>query len=277
MYPYKIFNLFYLYGLMIAIGLLAAFIVLFYWGKKKKIEEKFVDFIFYNGIASIIVGFGAAALFQATYNYIENPEAGFQLGGGITFMGGLVGGVVCFLGVYFIFRKRFKTKLVDTLSMFPCAILIGHAFGRIGCFFAGCCYGKETDCFLGVQFPGFSAPVHPTQLYEAAFLFLMFGICFYLLMKKDFKHNLSLYLVSYGTFRFLIEYVRADHRGEFVAGISPSQFWGIIMVVAGVALYFALWYLEKRKKGKQTVETNETNETVEMVETIEETQKENEK
>ena len=253
MYPYKIFNLFYLYGLMIAIGLLAAFIVLFYWGKKKKIEEKFVDFIFYNGIASIIIGFGAAALFQATYNYIENPEAGFQFGG-ITFMGGLVGGVVCFLGIYFIFRKRFKTKLVDTLSMFPCAILIAHGFGRIGCFFAGCCYGRETDCFLGVQFPGFSAPVHPTQLYEAAFLFLMFGICFYLLMKKDFKHNLSLYLISYGIFRFLIEYVRADHRGEFVAGISPSQFWGIIMVVAGVALYLILWYLERRKKGKEKVE-----------------------
>ena len=46
MYPHKIFGLFYLYGLMIAIGLLAAFAVLFYWGKKKKIEEKFVDFIF---------------------------------------------------------------------------------------------------------------------------------------------------------------------------------------------------------------------------------------
>ena len=245
---------------MIAIGLLAAFIVLFYWGKKKKIEEKFVDFIFYNGIASIVVGFGAAALFQATYNYIENPEAGFKLGGGITFMGGLVGGVVCFLAIYFIFRKRFKTKLVDTLSMFPCAILIAHGFGRIGCFFAGCCYGKETDSFLGVQFPGFSAPVHPTQLYEAAFLFLMFGICFYLLMKKDFKHNLSLYLVSYGIFRFLIEYVRADHRGEFVAGISPSQFWGIIMVVAGVALYLILWYLERRKKAKENVKE------VEMVE-----------
>ena len=273
MYPYKIFNLFYLYGLMIAIGLLAAFIVLFYWGKKKKIEDKFVDFIFYNGIASIIVGFGAAALFQATYNYIENPEAGFQLGGGITFMGGLVGGVVCFLGIYFIFRKRFKTKLVDTLSMFPCAILIGHAFGRIGCFFAGCCHGVETDAWYGVQMLtawGWQKVV-PTQLFEAVFLFLMFGICFYLLMKKDFKHNLSLYLVSYGIFRFLIEYVRADHRGEFVTGISPSQFWGIIMIVAGVALYLTLWLLEKRKKGKQTKETNEMNETVE---TIEEVQKE---
>ena len=82
-------------------------------------------------------------------------------------------------------------------------------------------------------------------------------------MKKDFKHNLSLYLVSYGIFRFLIEYVRADHRGEFVAGISPSQFWGIIMVVAGVALYLTLWYLDKRKKQKENIE---------KVETVEETQ-----
>ena len=267
MYPHKIFGLFYLYGLMIAIGLLAAFAVLFYWGKKKKIEEKFVDFIFYNGIVSIAVGFGAAALFQATYNYIENPEAGFKISGSITFMGGLVGGVLCFLAIYFIFRKRFKTKLVDTLSMFPCAILIAHGFGRIGCFFAGCCYGKETNSFLGVQFPHLPAPVHPTQLYEAAFLFLMFGVCFYLLMKKDFRHNLSVYLVSYGIFRFLIEYVRADHRGEFIGGISPSQFWAIIMVVAGVALFLALWYMEKKAKEKGKVKE-------EKAEMVEETQKE---
>ncbi len=268
MYPHKIFGFFYLYGLMIAIGLLAAFAVLFYYGKKKKIEEKFIDFIFYNGIISIAIGFGAAALFQATYDYIENPEAGFKISGSITFMGGLLGGVICFLLIYFIFRKRFKTKLTETLSMFPCAILIAHGFGRIGCFFAGCCHGKETDSFLGVQFPGLSAPVHPTQLYEAAFLFIMFAICFYLLMKKDFKHNLSLYLVSYGIFRFLIEYLRGDHRGEFVVGISPSQFWGIFMVVAGVALFFALEYLEKRKKNKQCAER------VEMIE--EKQEKENE-
>ncbi len=271
MYPHKIFGLFYLYGLMIAIGLLAAFAVLFYYGKKKKIEEKFIDFIFYNGIVSIAVGFGAAALFQATYNYIENPAAGFKISGSITFMGGLLGGVVCFLLIYFLFRKKFKTKLTETLSMFPCAILIAHGFGRIGCFFAGCCHGTETDFFLGVQFPGMDAPVHPTQLYEAAFLFLMFGICFYLLMKKDFKHNLSVYLVAYGVFRFLIEYLRGDHRGEFVAGISPSQFWGVFMVAVGVALYFALRYFEKRAARKMT----ET-EQIEQTEKTNSTQEENE-
>ena len=182
-----IFGIFHLYGIMIAVGILCCFLLLFFYGKKRKIDSKFIDFVFYNAIASIVVGFGAAALFQATYNYIENPKAGFDLGGGITFIGGLIGGVACFLIIYAIFRKRYKTKLYEVLSMTPCAILIAHAFGRVGCFFAGCCYGKETDSFLGVQFPDLPHPVHATQLYEAAFLFILFAICFYLLMKKDFK------------------------------------------------------------------------------------------
>ena len=131
--------------------------------------------------------------------------------------------------------------------MAPCCIIIAHAFGRVGCFFAGCCYGKETDSFLGVQFPNLPHPVHPTQLYEAVFLFLLFAICFILLMKKDFKHNLTVYLIAYGIFRFLIEFVRADNRGEFFPGISPSQFWSILMVVAGVAVFFLLRYLEKKR------------------------------
>jgi len=265
MLPDKIFGLFYMYGLMIAIGLLASFGVLFYYGKKKNIEESFIDFIFFNGVASIIVGFGAAALFQATYNYIENPENGFRLDGGITFLGGLIGGIVCFLTLYFIFRKRYKTRLTQVLSMFPCAITVGHAFGRIGCFFAGCCYGKETDSFLGVQFPHLPHPVHPTQLYEAAFLFLLFGILFYLLMKKDFKHNLSIYLIAYGIFRFLIEFVRNDDRGALVAGISPSQFWSLLMVVAGVILYFALEYLAKKRPiATQPTEENKTETEIEQ-------------
>lgn len=257
MLPDKILGFFHMYGLMIAIGLLACFGVLFYYGKKKKIEEKFIDFIFYNGVLSIIVGFGSAALFQATYNYIENPSVGFRLDGGITFIGGLIGGIITFLVVYALLRKRYKTRLSDVISMPPCCILIAHAFGRIGCFFAGCCYGKETDSFLGVKFPGLPNPVHATQLYEAAFLFVLFAICFILLMKKDFKHNLSVYLIAYGIFRFCIEFLRDDARGVFVAGISPSQFWSILMVVGGVAVYFYLRYLEKKRAVEKQASENE--------------------
>ncbi|MBP3370720.1 MAG: prolipoprotein diacylglyceryl transferase [Clostridia bacterium] len=237
----------YMYGVMIAVGILFAFGTLFFYAKKKNVEERFVDFIFYNGIASIVLGFGSAALFQATYNYIDNPEKGFNIGSGMTFIGGLIGGVVCFLAIYFIFRKRYTTRLYQVVSALPCSILIGHAFGRIGCFFGGCCYGKPTDSFLGVQFPDLPHKVHPTQLYEAAFLFVMFVICFYLVYKKDFKHNLSLYLVSYGIFRFLIEYVRGDERGELVSVVSPSQFWSIFMVIGGVAVYFFMNWLIKRE------------------------------
>lgn len=240
MLPDPIFLNIHMYGVMIAVGILCAFLTLFYLTKKKGVDVRFTDFIFYNGIASIVVGFGFATLFQSTYNYIKNPYAGFELGSGMTFIGGLIGGVACFLAIYFIFRKKYTARLYEVISLLPCSILIAHAFGRIGCFFAGCCYGKETDSFLGVQFPDLPHPVHPTQLYEAAFLFVLFAVSVYLILKKDFKHNLSLYLIAYGVFRFLIEYVRGDDRGELVGFVSPSQFWSILMVVAGVAIIFVM-------------------------------------
>ena len=161
MLPDPIFLNIHMYGVMIAVGILCAFLMLFYLTKKKGVDVRFTDFIFYNGIASIVVGFGFATLFQSTYNYIKNPSVGFELGSGMTFIGGLIGGVACFLAIYFIFRKKYTTRLYEVISLLPCSILIAHAFGRIGCFFAGCCYGKETDSFLGVQFPDLPHPVHP--------------------------------------------------------------------------------------------------------------------
>ena len=247
MLPGKILGFFHMYGLMIAVGILACFGVLFQFGRKRKIHDSFTDFVFYNAIVAIALGFGSAALFQATYNYIENPSAGFNFDGGITFIGGLIGGVASFLLGYLIFRKRLKGRLVDILPIAPCCIIIAHAFGRVGCFFAGCCYGKPTDSFLGVQFPGMSQKVHPTQLYEAIFLFALFTLCYLLYWKKNFKHNLSLYLVVYGIFRFCIEYLRGDDRGQLIGMISPSQFWSILMIVGGVAVYFLLEWLFKKR------------------------------
>ena len=245
MYPDKILGLFTLYGLCIAIGVLCAVLVLFVFAKNK-IADSFIDFLFYNGICAIAIGFFSATLFQSVYNYIDNPEAGFQFGG-MTFIGGLIGGVISFLAGYFIFRPRLKGRLVDIISLIPSCILIAHAFGRIGCFFAGCCYGKPTDSFLGVTFPGHSHAVHPTQLYEAFFLFVMFAVCLLLYLKKGFRHNLSLYLLSYGVFRFLIEFVRGDERGAFILGMPPSQFWAIVMIFASVAVYFLLDYAFKKR------------------------------
>ena len=238
MMPDPIFLNIHIYGIMIAIGVLCAFVTLFAVSKKKSIDGKFTDFVFYNGLVSIAVGFGSAAVFQAVYDYIEDPSAGFHFNGGLTFIGGLIGGVICFLLIYAFYRRKYTARLYQVISILPCSILIAHAFGRVGCFFAGCCYGKETDSLLGVQFPDLPNRVHPTQLYEAAFLFVMFAICLYLVIKKDFKHNFSIYLITYGIFRFFLEYLRDDHRGALVGSISPSQFWSLLMIVAGVAVFF---------------------------------------
>ena len=245
MLPNPIFWNIHMYGVMIAVGVLCCFLSLFYLTKKLKVDQRFTDFIYYNGIASIALGFGSATLFQSFYNYLANPEAGFKLGG-MTFIGGLIGGVATFLIVYAFFWKKYDTTLFDVLSIIPCPILIAHAFGRIGCFCAGCCYGKETDSIFGIKFPGMSTPVHPTMLYEAIFLFFLFAVCSFLLLKWNFKHNLSVYLIAYGIFRFLIEFIRDDDRGAFIGSLTPSQFWSLLMVIFGIGLIFLMNYILKK-------------------------------
>ena len=271
MLPNALFWTVHMYGIMIAVGVLACFALLYLFGKLLKIDPKFTDFVFYNGVVAIVLGFLTAALFQAFYNYLENPAGGFHLGQGITFIGGLIGGAASFLIGYFLLGRNTKTKiryqsdLTDLLQYAPCCILIAHGFGRLGCFFAGCCYGRVTDSFLGVRFPVGSPPayahpeydaaghiigsqpVHPTQLYEAAFLFILCAVLAFLILKFRFRQAMPLYLVAYGIFRFLIEYVRDDDRGAFIGSLSPSQFWSIIMIAIGVGLFFLLRYLFAQK------------------------------
>lgn len=243
------------YGIWVAIGILAVFIVLFLYGKIIGNSEKFTDFIFYNGVVSIGVGFFSAALFQAFYNYVENPERGFNLNGGITFIGGLIGGAGCFLIIFYLFRKKIDGNITNILSLAPCCIVIAHAFGRLGCLFAGCCHGDylgQESVAGGIYMYGTLNKVHvwgyyvPTQLYESIFLFILFGVFSYLLLAKKFKHNLSLYLILYGIFRFIIEFFRSDERGQFIGNLSPSQFWSIVMVVGGILVFFLVEKLLKK-------------------------------
>ena len=242
MLPNPLFLNVHMYGIMIAVGILFAFLVLFRYSKKLGLPGKLTDLVYYDGIVSILLGFGFAALFQATYNYIEHPENGFHLGEGITFLGGMIGGTVVYLIIWMIFRKKVPGNLYDIMPVIPCMITVGHAFGRIGCFFAGCCYGKPTDSIFGVQFPGSYfeqlGKVHPTQLYESAFLFVLFGVLTWLLLKKKFQYTMTVYLASYGVFRFLIEFLRYDDRGQLGKLLSPSQTMSLVFLGLAVLAFF---------------------------------------
>ena len=247
-----------LYGVCIAIGILLCIFLLRWAWKKSGVDKKFLDFVEINGYIAILVGFFSAALFQAFYNFIETGE--FDLfGSGITFIGGLIGGVAAFLVGYAIFKDKLTGKIVDILPIAPASITLAHGFGRVGCFFAGCCgdaYANPSDAlyFLAVNFP--SGMQYPVQLFEAFVLFALTGLMIWLLLKKDFKYSFCIYLPVYGVWRFLIEYVRGDDRGEFVSGLTPSQFWSIIMVIGTVPLYFLLKYLLKTRNKKEVAEEN---------------------
>ena len=268
MYP-KLFGIQFLnmYGLCIGIGVIACLMFVKYACKKLSIPDKFEEFVEVNAVVSIGCGILSGMLFQSFYNYLDNPSAGFKFTTDITFIGGLIGGAGLFLIIYFFYgRKKHGAYLMKLLPVAACCILVAHAFGRLGCFCAGCCYGKEAQphAFLALYFPFRNSNnvitsyewIYPTQLYESLFLFLMFGICAFITIKKQYKHTFSIYLICYGIFRFCIEYLRDDHRGSFIPGLTPSQFWSIIMVLIGITLFFVLPYVEKKffAKKEQSVE-----------------------
>ncbi len=268
MLPDPIFKIFgrgiYMYGVMIAVGILACFVLLYLVGKKIGCTQKLLDFSFYNGIGAIAVGFFFAALWQAIYNYIQDPSDGFDLfGGGITVIGGVIGGAAFFLAIYFAFyRPHTKERILNVCPVAAPCILIAHAFGRIGCFFAGCCHGKVTDSFLGMQFPDLPYKVFPTQLYEAIFLFILCAVLTFVLLRFKYRLTFPVYMFSYALFRFLIEFLRGDDRGSFIPGISPSQFWCILIILGSIPTYILLRRAYKKFDLQNAVESTPA-ETVE--------------
>lgn len=156
---------------------------------------------------------------------------------GIAFLGGFIGGSI---GFCLLFRIAFKKKysLLRTLDLLAPSVIIGHMIGRIGCFFGGCCYGKPAT-MMGVRFaegtPAFQqysdALVIPTQLFEAAYLGLM-----YLLITRLKQQEFATYLILYSVGRFIIEFFRGDIRGNGILGLSPAQSICIFMLTAGVII-----------------------------------------
>ena len=254
-----------MYTVWIVVGIVLCLIFTIFAMKKSGYSPTASDTIIIIGIFSIILGFLFAMLFQAFYDYINNPSAGFHIKGSMTFIGGLIGGVAVFVGLYFLYVYLINPRLKDgnffksdmnkgiwyLIRIAPISITIAHGFGRIGCLFAGCCHGHETDEWYGIWSNNAYAKVVPTQLYEAIFLFILSGVLALMFFKFHSKDTMAVYLVSYGIWRFVIEYFRADYRGSFIPGLSPSQFWSIIMVILGIAIFFLYRYFDKKLEEKQ--------------------------
>ena len=179
----------YPYGVCIAMGLIACLIVFFAYTSKMGVNETVQDFVYFVAIFAIALGFLSAKLFQAFYDYLANPEAGFNFAeAGLTVMGGLVGGIIMFLAIYFgvghlVFKNKNNmhiTQFNEVLRVAPACITVAHAFGRIGCLMAGCCYGRETDSVLGIFMRGANRVPHNFTKRFSYFCFLQFLPCYIL-------------------------------------------------------------------------------------------------
>lgn len=209
-------------------------------------------------IIAVAAGLPAALLFDSLFKMGETGK--FQLRGA-TFYGSLICTLVVFPLLMLIKKKRTVPILHRFGDLAPAAC-IGHCLGRIGCFLGGCCFGCPTDCAFGVVFPEGSpayelygaTAVHPTQLYEAAFL-LALGVAL-LFVKNGFAF--PLYLMGYGAWRFGIEFLRADDRGKiFSIPLSPAQIISLFLILLGIVVGSLI--LKEWIKKRKTVEIPNSN------------------
>ena len=258
MYPKDLFLGLDLYDIFLCIGIIACIFVFDRLATRHPLRGKLQTLALYNGIISIVCGYGSAVLFQAVYNIAETGKFQISKNTGATFYGGLIGGAAVFLIVYFAvgyFYFKDKYHIRSFFSLANCAapaIVIAHSLGRIGCLFAGCCHGKATAEWYGIKMYGTYGYLKyiPVQLYEAVFLFALF-VFLYIRESKKYSYNLPIYMTAYGTWRYAIEFLRGDKRGGiFTEAMSPSQFTAVLMVIGGVALFFFERYYTKKHKSE---------------------------
>ncbi|HBF68033.1 MAG TPA: hypothetical protein DDW20_01770 [Firmicutes bacterium] len=236
MYP-KLFGIIDSYAVMVILGIaLAVLVFSLYFLKKVKLSKiELIDLLIVC-VVTLFVGIISACLFENVYEWIEKQAIKWTWG--MTFYGGLIGGIVAFLLMYFFYyKKRHKDIFDQILIIVPGCITLAHGVGRIGCFLSGCCYGKITDSWIGVTFQNVEGRRIPTQLIEAIFLFILTALLLIFAFKNITKYTMIIYIMSYAIFRFVIEFFRDDPRGVAFA-LSPSQIWCIVLFVLSIPCIF---------------------------------------
>lgn len=226
------------YGLMIAIGIVFAFGTGMFRAKRKGLDPEFVLDV---GLYAMIIGLISTRLLYYIVeipSIIKDPSILWDFSVGYVVYGGIIGGVLT--GV--IYCKIKKKNFFDYFDLIMPSIVLAQGFGRIGCFLAGCCYGKETDSVFGVVFHNSQmAPngvkLIPTQIISSAGDFLIYLILIiYAKRSKKSGRVGAMYLILYAIGRFFVEFLRNDYRGS-IGVLSTSQLISCGIVVIGIIIF----------------------------------------
>jgi phosphatidylglycerol:prolipoprotein diacylglycerol transferase len=253
------------YGIFLAVGMLLALFVASRLGSRDGIpRERIYDIGLWTLIGGLV---GSKLLMFIVEDHVDVFSLDFLRSGGV-YWGGFLGGFAA-LALLIRFYKLPFWKVADA---FAPGVALGQAFGRQGCFSAGCCWGKATTLPWGVHFTelgheytgvpiygpdGSDLYLQPTQLYESFFMLAVFAFLFWLHRKKRFNGQILIaYAIIYSIFRFSIEFIRDDPRGDLfglttMTGLSTSQM--ISLIVAAGAIVFMILRLRNAQAETRTV------------------------
>jgi phosphatidylglycerol:prolipoprotein diacylglycerol transferase len=235
----------YTYGFFLALGFLTAV-----WFSKRNarlyhIQDQVISDTFFVILVSGIAGARLLYVLINFESYQNNLLEIFKIwNGGLVFFGGFIAS----LGAAIVFLHVKKIPILKTADIIVPGIALGHAIGRLGCFFAGCCYGKQCDLPFAVKFtnPDSLAPLniylHPTQIYMVLSNFFLFLILMWFQKRKRFNGMVFLvYIMLYSFFRSVIEFFRGDFRGDFFFEfLSMSQGIGLIVFCLALVMVIKL-------------------------------------
>lgn len=242
-----------MYGLMIGIGFLLG---IYLASRRAKKEGLNPDLILDMGVYLLLAAIIGSRLLHVLTNlqdFTKTPLDAFAIWkGGLVFYGGVIAAVP--VGIWYV--RKHKLPVWQTADIIAPYAALGHAFGRLGCFFAGCCYGAPCSGSFCITFSDphslapQGVPLFPSQLMESGGEFLVFGLLLFLRRYKKFDGQLFwLYLLFYAVLRFTLEFFRGDvDRGVYFGGlISTSQIIAIGMLGFSMLM---LWRLRSNASTK---------------------------
>jgi len=239
------------YGVMTALGFLFAIVWPVHLAKKEglsaaKMEGLGLVIVLTAGVGSkLLTAFDYPGFYSGGWEHFVFDQ---MLGKGGVFYGGFLMATSC----AFLYCRVVALPGWQVADCVAPGLALAQGLGRIGCFFAGCCWGTPTTSRLGVTFTSqvahnltgvpLGVKLHPTQLYEAAAVLLVIPFLLWLRRTKTFQGEVFLaYMLYYAVARFFLEFVRDDPRGRYVYGLfSTSQFISLLILPVGLYLLFLL-------------------------------------
>jgi len=246
------------FGVMMALGFLSGLASWVWLGRTTGRSFNYCSDLLFWIMVSGVLGARGAYVLSDLKHFLAEPLTILRIDqGGLVYYGGLIGGITA-IAIFAWLRREIIGSVFDFVVT---SVPLAHAFGRIGCFLNGCCFGKPATLWCAVRYPAGSPawwsqvqmsllhtsgpesrvpslPVHPIQLYESLYNLAVYGLLVYLYKRHGTPRTVTAaYLLAYPTGRFFLEFLRGDERFLRAAThLSAAQYTSVLLFLLGCGI-----------------------------------------